>query len=92
MVEEDHTEGFIENLRTESDSDKAALMTELQERLNDAFQKLSVKHRTVITLFEIDGLSHKEIADIVGTSIGTVRSRLHYAKQFLQGELKDYIR
>ena len=92
MVEEDHTEGFIENLKTESDSDKAALMTELQERLNDAFQKLSVKHRTVITLFEIDGLSHKEIADIVGTSIGTVRSRLHYAKQFLQGELKDYIR
>ena len=92
MVEEDHTEGFIENLRTESDSDKAALMTELQERLNDAFQKLSVKHRTVITLFEIDGLSHKEIADIVGTSIGTVRSRLHYAKQFLQGELEDYIR
>jgi RNA polymerase sigma-70 factor (ECF subfamily) len=92
MVEEDHTEGFIENLRTESDSDKAALMTELQERLNDAFQKLSVKHRTVITLFEIDGLSHKEIAEIVGTSIGTVRSRLHYAKQFLQGELKDYIR
>ncbi len=92
MVEEDHTEGFIENLKTESDSDKAALMSELQERLNDAFQKLSVKHRTVITLFEIDGLSHKEIADIVGTSIGTVRSRLHYAKQFLQGELKDYIR
>ena len=92
MVEEDHTEGFIENLKTESDSDKAALMTELQERLNDAFQKLSVKHRTVITLFEIDGLSHKEISDIVGTSIGTVRSRLHYAKQFLQGELKDYIR
>jgi len=92
MVEEDHTEGFTENLKTESDSDKAALMTELQETLNDAFQKLSVKHRTVITLFEIDGLSHKEIADIVGTSIGTVRSRLHYAKQFLQGELKDYIR
>lgn len=92
MVEEDHTEGFIEGLKTESDSDKAALMTELQETLNDAFQKLSAKHRTVITLFEIDGLSHKEIADIVGTSIGTVRSRLHYAKQFLQGELKDYIR
>jgi len=92
MVEEDHTEGFIENMTTDSDSDKAALMNELQETLNDAFQKLSVKHRTVITLFEIDGLSHKEIADIVGTSIGTVRSRLHYAKQFLQGELKDYIR
>ncbi len=92
MADEDHTAGFIENMTTESDSDKAALMNELQEKLNDAFQKLSVKHRTVITLFEIDGLSHKEIADIAGTSIGTVRSRLHYAKQFLQGELKDYLR
>ena len=92
MSEEDHSAGFIEQLVTESDSDKNALMTELQEKLNDAFQKLSVKHRTVITLYEIDGLSHKAISDIVGTSIGTVRSRLHYAKQFLQAELKDYIR
>jgi len=46
----------------------------------------------VITLFEIDGLSHAEIAEIVGCSEGTVRSRLHYAKQFLQGELGQYIR
>ncbi len=92
MVDEDHTEGFIENMTADSDSDKAALMSELQEKLNDAFQKLSVKHRTVITLFEIDGLSHKEVAEIVGASVGTVRSRLHYAKQFLQGELKDYLR
>lgn len=92
MNEEDHSAGFIEDLITESDSDKRALMNELQEKLNDAFQKLSVKHRTVITLFEIDGLSHKEIADVVGTSVGTVRSRLHYAKQFLQAELKDYMR
>ncbi|MDQ8201666.1 sigma-70 family RNA polymerase sigma factor [Pelagicoccus sp. SDUM812003] len=92
MSEEDHSAGFIDQLKTDSDSDKSALMNELQEKLNDAFQKLSVKHRTVITLYEIDGLSHKEIAEIVGTSVGTVRSRLHYAKQFLQAELKDYVR
>lgn len=91
MNDEDHSAGFIDQLTTDSDSDKNTLMNELQEKLNDAFQKLSVKHRTVITLYEIDGLSHKEIADIVGTSVGTVRSRLHYAKQFLQAELKDYI-
>ncbi len=92
MSEEDNTAGFIEELITESDSDKAALMNELQEKLNDAFQKLSIKHRTVITLFEIDGLSHKEISEILGSSVGTVRSRLHYAKQFLQAELKDYLK
>jgi RNA polymerase sigma-70 factor (ECF subfamily) len=54
--------------------------------------KLSIKHRTVITLFEIDGLSHDEIADIMDCSVGTVRSRLHYAKQLLQAELQPYLR
>jgi RNA polymerase sigma-70 factor (ECF subfamily) len=46
----------------------------------------------VVTLFEIDGLGHDEIAEIVGCSVGTVRSRLHYAKQLLQAELQPYLR
>ena len=46
----------------------------------------------VVTLFEIDGLSHAEIAQILGCSVGTVRSRLHYAKQMLQAELQAYLR
>lgn len=54
-------------------------------------QKLSNKHRTVVTLYEIDGLSHEEIAEITGTSVGTVRSRLHYAKQLMQSDLKEYL-
>lgn len=72
-------------------SDRATCLAELQQKLNEAMQKLSIKHRTVVTLFEIDGLSHEEIAEITGTSVGTVRSRLHYAKQMLQGELKNYL-
>jgi RNA polymerase sigma-70 factor (ECF subfamily) len=55
-------------------------------------QKLSIKHRTVVTLFEIDGLSHQEIAEVMDSSVGTVRSRLHYAKQLLQSELQPYTR
>jgi RNA polymerase sigma-70 factor (ECF subfamily) len=46
----------------------------------------------VVTLFEIDGLSHNEIAEIMNCSVGTVRSRLHYAKQLLQAELQSYLR
>ena len=60
--------------------------------LNEALQKLSINHRTVVTLFEIDGLSHDEIAEVMGCSVGTVRSRLHYAKQLLQAELQPYLR
>lgn len=72
-------------------SDRQSCLNELQQKLNEAMQKLSIKHRTVITLFEIDGLSHEEIAEITGTSAGTVRSRLHYAKQLLQNELQPYL-
>jgi RNA polymerase sigma-70 factor (ECF subfamily) len=46
----------------------------------------------VITLFEIDELSHAEIAEVMDCSVGTVRSRLHYAKQLLQAELQPYLR
>jgi RNA polymerase sigma-70 factor (ECF subfamily) len=42
-------------------------------------------------LFEIEGLGHQEIAEIMHTSEGTVRSRLHYAKQQLQADLQSYL-
>lgn len=72
--------------------DRDTYVRELQEKLNEAMLKLSIKHRTVVTLFEIDGLSHQEIAEIMNCSVGTVRSRLHYAKQLLQAELQPYMR
>lgn len=83
---------IIEQLTDKHGADRDTYLRELQEKLNEALQKLSIPHRTVITLFEIDGLSHSEIAEVMGCSEGTVRSRLHYAKQFLQGELSKYIR
>lgn len=92
-VQEDGATAEVLNQLTDtSGADRDAYLKELQEKLNEALQKLSIKHRTVITLFEIDGLSHAEIAEVMDCSEGTVRSRLHYAKQFLQGELSKYLR
>lgn len=82
----------IEALTDKAGVDRDTYVRELQEKLNDAMQKLSIKHRTVVTLFEIDGLSHQQIAEVMDCSVGTVRSRLHYAKQLLQSELQPYIR
>ncbi len=82
----------IEALTDKTGVDRDTYVRELQEKLNDALQKLSIKHRTVVTLFEIDGLSHQQIAEVMDCSVGTVRSRLHYAKQLLQSELQPYIR
>lgn len=92
-LREDDVEDKVLALFTDkSSADRDTYLHELQEKLNEAMQKLSIKHRTVISLYEIDGLSHAEIAEITGSSEGTVRSRLHYAKQFLQGELSKYLR
>ena len=65
-------------------------LTELQEKLNTALLKLSEKHRTVVVMHDIQGVPHEEIARIMGCSEGTVRSRLFYARQQLQVELKDF--
>jgi RNA polymerase sigma-70 factor (ECF subfamily) len=92
LSEEDAGSKILAQLADKSTADRDTYLHELQEKLNEAMQKLSIRHRTVISLFEIDGLSHSEIAQVVGCSEGTVRSRLHYAKQFLQGELSQYLR
>jgi RNA polymerase sigma-70 factor (ECF subfamily) len=65
---------------------------ELQEKLNEAMQKLSEPHRLVVTLHDVQGLSHEEIAKIMDCNIGTVRSRLFYARQQLQAYLSDYLK
>ncbi|HRJ46031.1 MAG TPA: sigma-70 family RNA polymerase sigma factor [Opitutaceae bacterium] len=83
---------IIDALTDKTDTERDAFVRELQEKLNEAMQKLSIKHRTVVTLFEIDGLGHQEIAEVMNCSVGTVRSRLHYAKQLLQAELQPYMR
>lgn len=67
-------------------------LSELQQRLNKAMQKLSEPHRLVVTLHDVQGLSHEEIGNIMDCNIGTVRSRLFYARQQLQAHLSDYLK
>lgn len=71
---------------------REAGLAELQEKLNSAMGKLSEPHRLVVTLHDVQGMSHEEIAKIMDCNIGTVRSRLFYARQQLQGYLLDYLK
>ena len=71
---------------------RALALAELQEKLNAAMQKLSDVHRLVVTLHDVQDLSHEEIANIMECNVGTVRSRLFYARQQLQSLLSDYIK
>ena len=67
-------------------------LIELQTRLNEAIQKLSEEHRMVVTMHDIQGIPHDEIAAVMNCNPGTVRSRLHYARQQLQAWLADWVR
>ena len=65
---------------------------ELRERIDAALAKLSDKHRMVIVLYEFEQLEYREIADKMGTSIGTVMSRLFYARKRLAGLLNETLK
>lgn len=84
-----HDKEFIE-LTSGSTPVREANLKELQKRLNDAMQKLSKEHRAVVTMFDIQGMPHAEIAKILGISEGTVRSRLFYAHRQLQNSLTEF--
>lgn len=64
---------------------------ELSVLVNDAIDSLPSRHRTVVLLREVQGLSYNEIAEVVGCSVGTVMSRLHYARQRLKERIRPYL-
>lgn len=63
--------------------------SELGQRIHDALAQLSPDHRAVILLREVEGRSYEEIAESIGCSLGTVMSRLFYARKKLQSLLAD---
>jgi len=62
---------------------------ELRVKIQVALNKLSPEHREVVLLKDVQGLSYKEIAEAMSSTLGTVMSRLFYARQKLQTLLKD---
>jgi RNA polymerase sigma-70 factor (ECF subfamily) len=64
---------------------------ELGRKIFDAIDGLTPDHRAVILLREIEGLSYEEISEVLGCSLGTVMSRLHYARKKLQAKLKELL-
>jgi RNA polymerase sigma-70 factor (ECF subfamily) len=69
--------------------DEHMAMGELRAKIDSALAKISPEHREIVILKDVQGLSYKEIADILGCTMGTVMSRLFYARQKLQTLLKD---
>jgi len=72
--------------------DTVATRRETCLAVREAIKSLPYDQRTVIILREIEGLSYKEIARVVGISIGTVMSRLFYARRRLRELLKHHLK
>jgi RNA polymerase sigma-70 factor, ECF subfamily len=63
---------------------------EIRKKIDEAIAKLSPDHRAVIVMKELEELQYNEIAEILDCSIGTVMSRLFYARKKLQILLRDF--
>ena len=69
--------------------DHAMVNSELGAKINAALETLNAEHRETILLREVQGFDYKEIAKVMDCSLGTVMSRLYYARKKLQALLSD---
>lgn len=76
-------------LTTASDSTNDIKRLELQQVLQVALNKLDDAHRDVVMLHDMEGYTALEVADILGINVGTVKSRLHRARDKLKKWLED---
>lgn len=83
----------------DADEDKGGVAFDLREDIFDgmmgdeitiALNSLPIDFKTVILLCDIEGFTYEEIAKIIDIPIGTVRSRLHRARNMLKESLKEY--
>lgn len=72
-------------------ADEAAQNSELRQQILAAIDELDPKYQAVFVLREVEGLPHAEIAEILGLSVGAVKTRLHRARLFLQAALEPYL-
>jgi len=67
------------------------LLKESGEVLNDAIRSLPEKYRTAFIMKEVQELPYDEIAKVLNCSAGTIKSRLHRARELLQRKLEHYV-
>jgi RNA polymerase sigma-70 factor (ECF subfamily) len=72
------------------DPAREAAERELQERIQQAIERLPDAQRTAVILCRFEGLAYEEIAQVLGCSVSAVKSLLHRARQTLKEQLRGY--
>jgi len=85
--DEDQDESHIDNLTTGETAEDTLLQHERQRIVQQAIQALAEPFRLVLILYDVRGVSYQEIADILHTNVGTVKSRLNRARNQLREKL-----
>lgn len=100
-VDYSEIEGYYNSEEVESDADAGGSTTDLRAQVSQdligdevarALNSLPIDFRTVIILCDLEGFTYEEMAKILDIPIGTVRSRLHRARQSLKEKLNHYAR
>jgi RNA polymerase sigma-70 factor, ECF subfamily len=90
--EEDEDEVLeIPSTSREGDPAAAVQLEELQWQVQRAIQSLPPKLRSVVVLYDLEGLSYEAVSEAVGCPVGTVKSRLFNARAALRRKLSPYL-
>ena len=91
-AEQDATDGVLvqTSARDKQSPDQAMLSASVSDDVQRALEQLPDDFRTAVILCDMQGLSYKEIADIMETPVGTVMSRLFRGRKLLAAALKDF--
>jgi RNA polymerase sigma-70 factor (ECF subfamily) len=90
-VEERFDEGFEPGLTDEQSPERMLLARQIGDAVERAMARLQPELAEALVLFEVEGKSYKEIAHMLGTPIGTVRTRIFRAREFIARRLEPVL-
>ncbi len=77
-----------ENIAVENDTESVAFSAEDAAKIHRGLEKLRPEHKEVLMLRFLEQMSYEQIAQVVNCSLGTIKSRIHYAKLALKREME----